>query len=80
MRNKPFRRYQNLKEFKRRLERCLNTKNYKITDLEYIKHKRDILHSLGSNYWNSYETKSIKNKRQRLVLKKELKNEITRNT
>lgn len=76
MRSKQYRRHQDLKEFKQRLERCLNSKSFEITDFEYIKHKRDVLHSLGSNYWNPYETKAMKNKQQRLDLKRHLMDEV----
>ena len=73
MRNINFRRHQKLVELTRRIKRCKI--NY-IDDIEYIKRKSDILHSLGSNYWNAFETKRMRNKSQRLLNRKRLKLEL----
>lgn len=70
------RRKSEIKEFNKRLNICKSAHCYNASDEEYIKHKRDIPHSLGSNYWNAYETKSMKNKKERLKNKNELKNII----
>ena len=78
MRTRAERRKSEIKEFNKRVEICKAAHCYDSSDEEYIKHKRDIPHSLGSNYWNAYETKSMKNKKDRLNnkigLKKEMEN------
>ena len=81
MRTRTERRKFKIKEILRRFETCVNTYVFKRNDkeaLDIIKHKSDIPHSLGSNYWNAYETKSMKNKKDRLNnkigLKKEMEN------
>ena len=76
MRTRAERRKSEIKEFNKRVEICKSAHCYNSSDEEYIKHKRDIPHSLGSNYWNSYETKSMKNKKDRLDSKNELKKEM----
>lgn len=79
MRTKIERRKFKIKEILRRFETCVNTYVFKRNDKEafdIVKHKRDIPHSLGSNYWNAYETKSMKNKKDRLKSKNELKKEM----
>ena len=76
MRTRAERRKSEVKEFNKRVEICKAAHCYLSSDEEYIKHKRDIPHSLGSNFWNSYETKSMKNKKDRLDSKNELKKEM----
>ena len=41
--------------------------------IHYIKRKTDIPHSYGSNYFNTYESKRINNKKERLESKQEIK-------
>lgn len=76
MRTKGERRKSEIKEFNKRVEICKAAHCYDSSDEEYIKRKRDIPHSLGSNYWNAYETKSMKNKKDRLDSRNELKQEL----
>ena len=76
MRTKVERRKSEIKEYNKRVKICKAAHCYNSSDEEYIKHKRDIPHSLGSNYWNAYETKSMKNKKDRLDSRNELKQEI----
>ena len=72
MRNKAFRREKENKELEKRIELCKNIGGYdEKSDFEYIRRKRDLLHSYGSNYWNSFENKSVMNKKERHKLKKE---------
>lgn len=70
------RRNSEQKEIKRRIKICKDVHCYTSEDEEYIKRKTDIPHSYGSNYWNAYETKSMKNKKDRLDNKIELKKEM----
>lgn len=76
MRTRAERRKSEIKEFKKRINICKAAFGYFANDEEYIKHKRDIPHSLGSNFNNSFETKSRKNKQERLNSKNELKKEM----
>ena len=76
MRTRAERRKSEIKEFNKRIEICKAAYCYDSVDEEYIKHKRDIPHSLGSNYLNAYETKSMKNKQERLNSKNKLKKEM----
>lgn len=79
MKTKIERRKFKIKEILRRFETCVNTYVFNRNDkeaLDIVKHKSDIPHSLGSNYWNAYETKSMKNKKDRLNSRNELKKEM----
>lgn len=79
MRTRTERRKFKIKEIFRRFETCVNTYVFKRDDkeaLDIVKHKSDIPHSLGSNYWNAYETKSMKNKKDRLDSRNKLKKEM----
>lgn len=76
MRTRAERRKSEIKEFNKRVEICKSAHCYDSSDEEYIKRKTDIPHSYGSNYWNGYESKSIRNKQDRLKYRKNLKKEM----
>lgn len=76
MRNRAERRNFKLKEITKRLKICKDIAGYNDNDTEYIKHKSDIPHSHGSNWWNAYETKRMRNRQQRFKDKNKLKKEI----
>ena len=77
MRTRAERRKNNLKKFKRRMDLSKAIRYYVGDDLEgWLKRKSDVPHSINSDWWNGYETKSIKHKQQRLKDKAELKKDI----
>lgn len=78
MRTRAERRESKKKEFSKREKLCKDIYGYTDSenDKNWIKHKTDIPHSLGSNWWNAYETKSMQNKQERLKEKNNLKKEI----
>ena len=71
MRSRSDRRISEAKELKKRIEACKASQCYTI-DIETIRRKTDIPHSIDSNYLNPYDTKSIKNKKDRLKQKSEI--------
>ena len=71
MRSRSDRRISEAKELKKRIETCKASQCYNI-DIETIRRKTDIPHSIDSNYLNPYDTKSIKNKKDRLKQKSEI--------
>jgi len=79
MRTRQERRITKAKELVKRMKICKSSHGYTDEDDEYIKRKRDIPHSMGSNYWNAYETKSMRNKQIRLKNRINIKNEIIDN-
>jgi hypothetical protein len=72
MRTRSDRRRSEAKELKRRMTLCKSAHGYNDDHDDYIKRKTDIPHSIDSNYWNAYETKSMKNKKDRLKQKSEI--------
>lgn len=72
MRTKEDRRRSEAKELKKRIEICKASRCYNAIDIETIRRKTDIPHSVDSNYWNPYDTKSMKNKKDRLKQKSEI--------
>ena len=66
------RRRSEAKELKKRIEVCKASQCYNTIDIETIRRKTDIPHSIDSNYLNPYHTKSIKNKQDRLKQKSEI--------
>ncbi len=76
MRTRADRRNSEIKEFNKRFTICKLAHGYNTSDEEYVKRKRDIPHSLGSNYWNAFETKSMHNKQDRLKSKNDIKKEM----
>ena len=72
MRSRSDRRISEAKELKKRIETCKASQCYNTIDIETIRRKTDIPHSIDSNYWNPYDTKSIKNKKDRLKQKSEI--------
>lgn len=75
MRTRAERRESAQKEYRKRMKLCKEVVHAWGNDLDdYIKHKTDIPHSQGSNWWNAYETKSMNNKRERLKQHRKLKN------
>jgi len=79
MKTKADRRNYEIKERNKRFKICKEAHCYNDEDNEYIIRKRDIPHSLGSNYFNAYECKAIRNKQERLKYKKILKEEMLSN-
>lgn len=79
MRTRQERRITQAKELIKRMKICKSSHGYTDEDDEYIKRKRDIPHSMGSNFWNAYETKSMRNKQIRLKNRINIKNEIINN-
>ena len=74
MRTKDQRRSSEAKELKRRMTLCKSTHHrYNDDNDDHIKRKTDIPHSYGSNYFNTYESKRINNKKERLESKQEIK-------
>lgn len=76
MRTRAERRNNANKELKHRLKLCKTIREWNDDSDEYIKRKRDIPHSLGSNWWNAYDNKGMLNKKERLKERKKLKKEI----
>ncbi len=76
MRSKKERILSKIKEFNKRLKNCKASWWYNKSDIDTIKQHTDIPHSLGSNYLNKYDTKKIRNKRNRLKNKIDLKMEL----
>lgn len=72
MRSRSDRRISEAKELKKRIEACKASQWYNTIDIETIRRKTDIPHSIDSNYLNPYDTKSIKNKKDRLKQKSEI--------
>ena len=72
MRSRSDRRRSEAKELKKRIEICKDYKCYNTIDIETIRRKTDIPHSINSNYLNPYDTKSIKNKKDRTKRKSEI--------
>ena len=72
MRSRSDRRRSEAKELKKRIEVCKASMCYNTIDIETIRRKTDIPHSIDSNYFNQYETKSMKNKKDRLKQKSEI--------
>lgn len=72
MRSRSDRRISEAKELKKRIETCKASQCYNTIDIETIRRKTDIPHSIDSNYLNPYDTKSIKNKKDRLKQKSEI--------
>ena len=72
MRTRADRRRSKAKQLKKRIEVCNASIGYNIIDVETIRRKTDIPHSIDSNYWNPYDTKSMKNKKDRLKQKSEI--------
>ena len=75
MRTRSERRDSETKKEKKRIDLCKEKFGYENVDEEYLKHKTDVPHSHGSNWWNAYETKKMNNKKERLKEKQELKQE-----
>lgn len=71
MRSRSDRRRSEAKELKKRIEICKASQCYNI-GIETIRRKTDIPHSIDSNYLNPYNTKSIKNKKDRIKRKSEI--------
>ena len=68
------RRRSEAKELKRRMTLCKSTHHgYTDDNDDHIKRKTDIPHSYGSNYFNTYESKHINNKKERIESKQEIK-------
>lgn len=76
MRTKQERRNSEIKELIKRMKNCKSAHGYDDGDNEYIVRKSDIPHSHGSNYWNAYNTKSMRNKRLRLKMKTDIQKEM----
>ncbi len=76
MKTRADRRRSEEKELKRRMTICKSAHGYTDDNDDYIKRKTDIPHSIDSNYWNAYETKSMKNKKDRLKQKSGISNLI----
>lgn len=76
MKTRAERRNNAKKELKHRLKLCKAIRECNDDTDEYIKHKTDVPHSLGSNWWNAFEAKSMRNKQERLKEKNNLKREI----
>ena len=72
MKTRADRRRSEAKELKKRIEECKDSMCYNTIDIETIRRKTDIPHSIDSNYFNPYETKSMKNKKDRLKQKSEI--------
>lgn len=72
MRSRSDRRISEAKELKKRIETCKASQCYNTIDIETIRRKTDIPHSIDSNYLNPYDTKSIKNKKDRTKRKSEI--------
>ena len=72
MRSRSDRRISEAKELKKRIETCKASQCYNTIDIETIRRKTDIPHSIDSNYLNPYDTKSIKNKKDRIKRKSEI--------
>ena len=72
MRSRSDRRRSEAKELNKRIEICKVYKRYNTIDIETIRRKTDIPHSIDSNYLNKYDTKSIKNKKDRIKRKSEI--------
>ena len=72
MKTRAYRRRSEAKELKKRIEECKDSMRYNTIDIETIRRKTDIPHSIDSNYFNPYETKSMKNKKDRLKQKSEI--------
>ena len=72
MRSRSDRRRSEAKELNKRIEICKVYKCYNTIDIETIRRKTDIPHSIDSNYLNKYDTKSIKNKKDRIKRKSEI--------
>ena len=72
MKTRADRRRSEAKELKKRIEACKASMCYNTIDIKTIRRKTDIPHSIDSNYWNAYETKSMKNKKDRLKQKSEI--------
>ena len=72
MRSRSDRRRSEAKELKKRIETCKYYQCYNTIDIETIRRKTDIPHSINSNYLNPYDTKSIKNKKDRTKRKSEI--------
>ena len=72
MRSRSDRRISEAKELKKRIETCKASHCYNTIGIETIRRKTDIPHSIDSNYLNPYDTKSIKNKKDRLKQKSEI--------
>lgn len=75
MRTKAERRNYENKELEHRINICKDIRLWDADTIEYIKRKRDVPHSLGSNWWNAYETKAMNNKKERLKEKNKLRKE-----
>lgn len=77
MRTRIERRESAKKKFKRRINLSKSIWCYVGDDLEdWLKRKSDIPHSQGSNWWNAFETKRMKNRQARLKSKQETKKEL----
>ena len=72
MRSRSDRRISEAKELKKRIETCKASQCYNTIDIETIRRKTDIPHSIDSNYLNPYDTKSIKHNKDRLKQKSEI--------
>ena len=72
MKTRSDRRRSEAKELKKRIEVCKASMCYNTIDIETIRRKTDIPHSINSNYLNPYDTKSIKNKKDRTKRKSEI--------
>ena len=72
MKTRADRRRSEAKELKKRIEVCKASMCYNNIGIETIRRKTDIPHSIDSNYFNPYETKSMKNKKDRLKQKSEI--------
>ena len=72
MRSRSDRRRSEAKELKKRIEACKAHQCYNTIDIETIRRKTDMPHSIDSNYLNKYDTKSIKNKKDRIKRKSEI--------
>jgi hypothetical protein len=72
MKTRADRRRSEAKELKKRIEICKASRCYNTIGIETIRRKTDIPHSIDSNYWNPYDTKSMKNKKDRLKQKSEI--------
>lgn len=72
MKSRSDRRRSEAKELNKRIEICKVYKRYNTIDIETIRRKTDIPHSIDSNYLNKYDTKSIKNKKDRIKRKSEI--------
>ena len=72
LRTRSDRRRSEAKELKKRIEVCKVSRCYNTIGIETIRRKTDIPHSINSNHLNPYDTKSIKNKKDRLKQKSEI--------